>query len=85
MGAAVNNVATIIAGLDVLAFLWVAWDLGKRHIAAARYNEATLTRLANIDRELEKQHEQQQRILEKMMAASAGVATRLPTTRIGRG
>ncbi len=69
---------TVVIGIVLSGGIVAAWDVARKQVAATRYNQATLDRLANIDRELERQHQQQQAILGKVNAAVGAQASRLP-------
>ncbi len=68
----------VVVGIVLSGGIVAAWDVARKQVAASRYNQATLDRIANIDRELERQHEQQQAILSKLNAAVGAQASRLP-------
>lgn len=68
----------VLAAVVLLAAVYAMWDVARKRVEATRYNQQTLDRLANIDRELERQHQQQQKILERLSTIGAGVVSRLP-------
>lgn len=65
-----------------LLALGLAWDIARRVVATMRLNQAVHDEVAQLKRDLERQHEVQQAILSRLTAQSAPTANRVP--RIGR-
>lgn len=80
MERAVTAIA-YLASIVLLVAVAAAWDIARKYVAAKKFNEAMLDRMSGIDRELEKQHEQQQAILGKLHATIA--ATNMRSMRAG--
>lgn len=73
------EILLILAGTIVLlAAIYAAWDAQKHRTDCARFNQQTLDRLDALERDMTKQHDQQQQILGKLNVAVAA------TNRIGR-
>ncbi len=70
----------LIAAVVLIAGFCALWDIERKKIAAARFNQETFDRLASIDRELERVTDQQKRIMEKLTSVGSGVVSRLPRT-----
>lgn len=70
-----------LAAFVLLVVTAAAWDIARKWVAAKKFNELMLERMTGIDRELEKQHDQQQAILGKLHATMA--ATNMRSARLG--
>lgn len=62
----------------LLAAIYAAWDAAKHRTDAQRFNQETIDRITGLERDVTKQHDQQQQILGKLNVAVAA------TNRIGR-
>lgn len=71
----------LIAAFVLLVMTGAAWDILRKHIARKRFDDEILARLSRMDREIEKQHEQQQQVLGKLHATMA--ATSMRSVRAG--
>ena len=66
-----------------LAFVAALWDIGRRAIAAYRFNKLYWDRLALVEEEAARQAQQIKHVTERVTFAAASVSTRSPT-RIGQ-
>lgn len=81
MGQVIEVVAIVAGAVVALVAIVAAWDAARLRIAASRFNQQTLDRLAHFEAQLDRQHEQQQAILGKLNAAMGAQASRMP--RVG--
>lgn len=73
------EILLILAGTIVLlAAIYAAWDAQNHRTDATRFNQETLDRITALERDMVKQHDQQQQILGKLNVAVAA------TNRLGR-
>lgn len=73
----------VVLTLGLVALL-VLWDAARRYIDAMRFNQAALEQVKQLGEENGRTREQVQALLQKLNAAQASQATRMPP-RIGRG
>ena len=73
----------VVLTLGCLAIL-ALWDGARRYIDAMRFNQAALEQVKQLGEENLRVREQVQALLQKLNAAQASQATRMPP-RIGRG